>query len=129
MTEPSAPDPTPDDAVPPLPRAREVIFGSQHDRIVERLEALDAGLAQGIQAYAELIACALLVSLGSPPELRTHLRGALNAGATEEELRGALMMCVPYLGFPRAVAGFEALRVFLDHRWPPEETGATTQEK
>ena len=144
MTEPSAPDPTPDDAVPVPPRAREVIFGSQHDRIVERLVALDAGLAQGIQAYAydtvydrpgldlktkELIACALLVSLGSPPELRTHLRGALNAGATEEELRGALMMCVPYLGFPRAVAGFEALRVFLDHRRPPEEASANTHEK
>lgn len=144
MTDLPAPDPTPDDAVPAAPRAREVIFGSQHDRIVERLEALDTGLAQGIQAYAydtvydrpgldlktkELIACALLVSLGSPPELRTHLRGALNAGATEEELRGALMMCVPYLGFPRAVAGFEALRVFLDHRRPPEEAGGTATEK
>ncbi|MDV6374855.1 carboxymuconolactone decarboxylase family protein [Deinococcus arenicola] len=118
------------DAPPPAEKghARTVIFGSQHDRIVERLEGLDPDLASHIQGFAydtvydnsaldlktqELIACALLVSLGSPPELRTHLRGAMNAGATEEEVRGALMLCVPYLGFPRAVAGFEALRTYL----------------
>lgn len=109
--------------------ARETIFGSQHDRIMERLRRLDPDLAAHIQDFAydtvyeqsaldlktqELIACALLVSLGSPPELRTHLRGALNAGATEQEVRGALMMCVPYLGFPRTVAGFEVLKTSLD---------------
>ncbi|WP_052195240.1 carboxymuconolactone decarboxylase family protein [Deinococcus radiopugnans] len=114
---------------PPETGARKIIFGSQHDRIMARLEGLDPELAAHIQAFAydtvydssaldlktqELIACALLVSLGSPPELRTHLRGALNAGATEAELRGALMLCVPYLGFPRTVAGFEALKNYLD---------------
>ncbi|CAM4049221.1 carboxymuconolactone decarboxylase family protein [Deinococcus frigens] len=116
---------------PPQPegRARGVVFGSQHDRIMERLQGLDADLAAYIQDFAydtvydssaldlktqELIACALLVSLGSPPELRTHLRGALNAGATEAQVRGALMLCVPYLGFPRTVAGFEVLKTFLD---------------
>ncbi len=96
---------------------------------MERLQGLDADLAAYIQDFAydtvydssaldlktqELIACALLVSLGSPPELRTHLRGALNAGATEAQVRGALMLCVPYLGFPRTVAGFEVLKTFLD---------------
>jgi 4-carboxymuconolactone decarboxylase len=120
-----------DSAAPTQARGqtRKIIFGSQHDRIMERLRGLDPALATHIQDFAydtvydssaldlktqELIACALLVSLGSPPELRTHLRGALNAGSTEEEVRGALMMCVPYLGFPRAVAGFEALRSYLD---------------
>ncbi|WP_412028968.1 carboxymuconolactone decarboxylase family protein [Deinococcus yunweiensis] len=108
--------------------ARRVIFGEQHDRILNRLESLDPDLAGHVRDFAydtvyqhpaldlktkELIACALLVSLGSPPELRTHLRGALNAGATEAELRGALLMCVPYLGFPRTIAGFEQLRAHL----------------
>ena len=116
----------PDDA--PTPVARETIFGEQHDRILHRLEALDTDLAGYVRDFAydtvyehpaldlrtkELIACALLVSLGSPPELRTHLRGALNAGATENELRGALLMCLPYLGFPRTIAGFEQLRAHL----------------
>ncbi|WP_295818569.1 carboxymuconolactone decarboxylase family protein [uncultured Deinococcus sp.] len=113
----------------PAPRlARHVIFGEQHDRILNRLESLDPDLAGHVRDFAydtvyehpaldlktkELIACALLVSLGSPPELRTHLRGALNAGATEAELRGTLLMCVPYLGFPRTIAGFEQLRAHL----------------
>ena len=113
----------------PEARARRVVFGSQHDRILARLRGLDPALAAHIQDFAydtvydssaldlktqELIACALLVSLGSPPELRTHLRGALNAGATEAEVRGALMLCAPYLGFPRTVAGFEVLKTSLD---------------
>lgn len=113
----------------PEKHARRVIFGSQHDRIMERLRGLDPELAAHIQTFAydtvydssaldlktqELIACALLVSLGSPPELRTHLRGALNAGATEAEVRGALMLCAPYLGFPRTVAGFEVLKNYLE---------------
>ncbi len=110
------------------PSARAVIFGTQQTRIEQRLDELDPDLGGYIRDFAydtvydrpaldlktkELIACALLVSLGSPPELRTHLRGALNAGATEAELRDALMMCVPYLGFPRTVAAFEILRTHL----------------
>lgn len=120
-------------------RTRDVIFGRQHDRIVQRLEALDPDLAGYIQAFAydtvyerpgldlktkELIACALLTSLGSPPELRTHLRGALNVGATEDELRGALLLCVPYLGFPRVVAAFETLRQHLASRPGPDPEAA-----
>ncbi|MFC4425628.1 carboxymuconolactone decarboxylase family protein [Deinococcus navajonensis] len=124
MEDPAAPTPP-----APDPRAREVIFGRQHDRIFERLNALDPTLAAFTRDFAydtvydlpgldlktkELIACALLVSLGSPPELRTHLRGALNAGASEAELRAALMLCVPYLGFPRVVGAFEVLRQHVE---------------
>lgn len=130
----TAHDPTPADAPADAtapaspPRARDVIFGTQQNRIQERLNDLDPDLGRYIQEFAydtvydrpgldlkskELIACALLVSLGSPPELRTHIRGAMNAGATEDEVRGALMMCVPYLGFPRTVAAFEMLRQHL----------------
>lgn len=112
-------------------KAREVIFGSQEERILERLHALDADLMTYIRDFAydtvydrpglelktkELLACVLLASLGSPPELRTHLRGALNAGATEQEVRETLLFCVPYLGFPRTVAAFEQLRGLLEHR-------------
>lgn len=112
-------------------RAREVIFGAQEKRILSRLAALDPDLMTYIRDFAydtvydrpgldlktkELIACTLLTSLGSPPELRTHLRGAMQAGATEQEVREALLLCVPYLGFPRTVAAFEQLRALLEHR-------------
>ncbi|MFB9992757.1 carboxymuconolactone decarboxylase family protein [Deinococcus oregonensis] len=124
------------DQTPPTPLpeiqgtgwARATIFGEQEGRILDRLAALDPDLMAYIRDFAydtvyerpgldlktrELLACTLLVSLGSPPELRTHLRGALRAGATEIEVRETLLMCVPYLGFPRVVAAFEQLRLLL----------------
>lgn len=109
--------------------ARAQIFGAQEERILARLARLDPDLMAYIRDFAydtvydrpgldlrtkELIACALLASLGSPPELKTHLRGALRAGATEAEVREALLFCVPYLGFPRVVAAFAQLEALLD---------------
>lgn len=118
--------------------ARATIFGEQEGRILDRLAALDPDLMAYIRDFAydtvyerpgldlktrELLACTLLVGLGSPPELRTHLRGALRAGATETEVRETLLMCVPYLGFPRVVAAFEQLRLLLtgSNKTPPTE--------
>ncbi|GAA5511695.1 hypothetical protein Dcar01_00408 [Deinococcus carri] len=118
MTDDTAPTP-----------ARQQIFGQQEGRILERLAALDPDLMRYVRDFAydtvyerpgldlrskELIACALLVSLGSPDELRTHLRGALRAGASEQEVRETLLLCVPYLGFPRVVAAFAQLQALLD---------------
>ena len=111
------------------PRARTQIFGAQEERILTRLSRLDPDLMAYIRDFAydtvyerpgldlktkELLACALLTALGSPPELRTHLRGALRAGATEAEVRETLLFCVPYLGFPRVVAAFGQLEVLLN---------------
>lgn len=110
---------------------REQIFGAQEGRILERLARLDPDLMGYVRDFAydtvyerpgldlrtkELVACALLTSLGSPTELRTHLRGALRAGATEQEVREVLLLCVPYLGFPRVVAAFAQLQALLDQR-------------
>ena len=113
------------------PTMRQAVFGSQHDRIFERLTALDPDLAGYIRDFAydtvyerpgldlktkELLACTLLLSLGSPDELRTHLRGALRAGASEQELRETLLFAAPFLGFPRVVAAFVQLRSLLERR-------------
>ncbi|SMB93819.1 carboxymuconolactone decarboxylase family protein [Deinococcus hopiensis] len=110
---------------------RQQIFGTQEERILERLSALDPDLMAYVRDFAygtvyerpgldlrtkELVACALLASLGSPDELRTHLRGALRAGASEEEVRETLLLCIPYLGFPRAVAAFAQLQALLASR-------------
>lgn len=113
------------------PLSRHLIFGEQHDRIQERLNALDPDLACYIRDFAydtvyerpgldlktkELLACALLTSLGAESELKTHLRGALRAGASEHELREALLFMIPYLGFPRVVAAFSQLQALLRAR-------------
>ncbi|WP_407568779.1 carboxymuconolactone decarboxylase family protein [Deinococcus altitudinis] len=115
--------------------AREVIFGHQHDRIFERLAALDPDLAGYIRDFAydtvyerpgldlktrELLACTLLLSLGSPDELKTHLRGAMRAGASEQEVRETLLFAAPFVGFPRVVAAFAQLRSLLDRQTATE---------
>jgi 4-carboxymuconolactone decarboxylase len=111
--------------------AREAIFGQQHDRIFERLAGLDPDLAAYIQNFAydtvyerpgldlktkELLACTLLLSLGSPDELKTHLRGAMRAGASEQEVRETLLFAAPFVGFPRVVAAFSQLKTLLEHK-------------
>lgn len=139
MSEPdqSAPNQFPSDRPSPnqpaseqskAPSVREQIFGEQDGRILDRLAGLDPDLMRYVRDFAygevyerpgldlktkELLASVLLVSLGSPAELKTHLRGALRAGASEQELREALLLCVPYLGFPRTVAAFAQLQDLL----------------
>jgi len=131
---------------PAASSVREQIFGAQEERILARLAQLDPDLMAYTRDFAydtvyerpgldlktkELVACALLTSLGSPDELRTHLRGALRAGATEQEVREVLLLCLPYLGFPRVVAAFSQLQALLEARspQPPSQTPSPATEK
>ena len=57
-----------------------------------------------------LVVCATLVTQDKPNELRFHLQGALNHGATVEELEELMITAIAYVGFPTAVEGFRALR-------------------
>lgn len=57
-----------------------------------------------------LITVAMLTALGRSQELKGHLRGALNNGATPEELREVLLHAAIYCGAPAAVEGFRMAR-------------------
>lgn len=57
-----------------------------------------------------LVVCATLVTQDKPTELRFHLQGAVNHGATIEELEELMITAIVYVGFPTAVEGFRALR-------------------
>jgi 4-carboxymuconolactone decarboxylase len=57
-----------------------------------------------------LVVCTTLTTQDKPAELRFHLQGALNHGATIAELEELMATVVAYVGFPTAVAGFRALR-------------------
>ena len=39
-------------------------------------------------------------------ELATHVRGALNNGATEEEIREVILQATAYCGMPAGIEGF-----------------------
>ncbi|MEC4718867.1 4-carboxymuconolactone decarboxylase [Noviherbaspirillum sp. CPCC 100848] len=53
-----------------------------------------------------LITVSMLTALGRSHELKGHLRGALNNGATPEELREVLLHAAVYCGAPLAVDAF-----------------------
>ena len=114
----------------------EILWGDQKERIEARLESLDPDLKEYILEFAygeiyprvglelkfkELLACVMLMSLGVSGELKTHLRGALRAGATELELRETLLFAIPYLGFPRVVGGFAVLKELLEEKVTSDE--------
>lgn len=53
-----------------------------------------------------LLTVAMLTALGRQQELKGHVRGALNNGATPEELRELFLHATVYCGFPLAIDGF-----------------------
>ena len=60
-----------------------------------------------------LCTVAMLAALGHTQELKGHLRGALNNGATLLELREVLLHVAPYAGVPAAAAAFRAATEWL----------------
>jgi len=53
-----------------------------------------------------LITVAMLTALGKQNELKGHVRGALNNGATVEELQEVLLHAAIYCGVPTSVEAF-----------------------
>ncbi|MDB5779015.1 MAG: 4-carboxymuconolactone decarboxylase [Polaromonas sp.] len=53
-----------------------------------------------------LVTVAMLTALGKQNELKGHLRGALNNGATPAELQEVLLHAAVYCGVPTAVEAF-----------------------
>ncbi len=56
-----------------------------------------------------LITVAMLTAQGKQHELKAHVRGALNNGATPEELREIMLHATVYCGFPTAIDAFRSV--------------------
>ena len=61
-----------------------------------------------------LITVAMLTALGKQNELKGHLRGALNNGATPAELQEVLLQAAVYCGVPTAVEAFRTAAEVVD---------------
>ena len=61
-----------------------------------------------------LITVAMLTALGKQNELKGHLRGALNNGATPAELQEVLLQAAVYCGVPTAVEAFRTAGEVMD---------------
>jgi 4-carboxymuconolactone decarboxylase len=66
-----------------------------------------------------LLNLALLTALNRPHELRTHVRGALNNGVTEAEMREVFLHTIAYCGFPAAIDSFRVAKDVLDEAKKP----------
>ena len=65
--------------------------------------------------YRSLITIAFLVAQKSPTELKGHIRGAINNGASVAEIREVLMHSLPYCGAPATQEAFRAaIEVFKE---------------
>lgn len=61
------------------------------------------------------LSIAYVAPQGREHELRTHIRGAINNGATVEEIREVLIQSAVYCGFPTALESFRiAAEVFRE---------------
>ena len=63
-----------------------------------------------------LITVAMLTALGKQHELKGHVRGALNNGATPEEVREVLLHASIYCGVPTAVEAMRTAAEVVDLR-------------
>ena len=75
----------------------------------------------------ELILIAVCAAQGEYEAVERQVRGALNYGATREEIIEVLTMCGPYIGYPRTNASLRtAQKVFDDFGnqpgWKPAQS-------
>ncbi|MFH1067695.1 MAG: carboxymuconolactone decarboxylase family protein [bacterium] len=94
------------------------IHGEAGKKVIESMEAICPDLARFILEFPfaeiytrpgldtktrQLITIAALTTLGSAPtQLKAHIRGALNVGCTEEEIKEVILQTTVYAGFPAA---------------------------
>lgn len=119
---------------------RERIWGERAAAIERALAEADPDLGRYVMEFAyeevmarpgldlkarELQAISLLIALGSPPELATHLEGALRVGASEREVRETIIHAALYVGFPRALAAMKAFAQVLARRAERGESPAS----
>jgi 4-carboxymuconolactone decarboxylase len=69
-----------------------------------------------------LLNIAMLCAQNRSPELAVHVRGAVNNGATEVEIRETLLQAACYCGMPAGIEGFKvAEKVINDMKKEKEE--------
>ena len=130
MANPATETGTETDALPhPGEQRRRQVMG---DVFVDRALALADDFSRPLQAHVNehawgstwlregldlkqrsLCTVAMLAALGRSQELKGHLRGAVNNGASLRELREVLLHVAPYAGAPAAIEAFRAAKEWM----------------
>ena len=64
----------------------------------------------------------MLTALGKGPELKLHIRGAINNGLSKNEIKEVFLQAAIYCGVPAAVEAFRCAReVFEEDKKPAKK--------
>ena len=112
-----------------------VIEPEHAERMIAGLGAIAPDFARHVVAFAfgdicgrpgldlkirEIATVAALTALGTAaPQLEVHIRGALNVGASREEVIEAITQMAVYAGFPAALNGLAAAKRVFDAQAKP----------
>jgi 4-carboxymuconolactone decarboxylase len=111
-----------------------------HAKLVESYKDLDPELADYIVSFAfgdiysrdsltqqeqTMVTIATLVALGTEPQLKLHINTGFNVGLTKEKIVGALIHCIPYIGFPRVLNALTLLKEVMVERGITSEPDAS----
>lgn len=116
-------------------RGRQIIREMMGDAYLTRRDGLRNDFNAVVQDYSDevcfgrvwsregidrkqrsIINVAMLVALNRPAQLRTHLEGALNHGASVAEIQEILLQAAVYCGLPAAVDAFRVAEDILKAR-------------
>jgi 4-carboxymuconolactone decarboxylase len=61
-----------------------------------------------------IINLAMITALNRPHELKLHVRGALNNGLTEDEIKEVLLQTAVYCGVPAAIDSFRVAKEVIE---------------
>jgi len=130
----SAPQGAPEDWDSWAERGKEVcrtVYGGQYEGLRRNVRTLHPDMERWmvVEGYGkvlgrpgldlatrELCIAALLVVLGAPRQLYSHLRGALNAGATASEIEGVLRLASSFVDGAETGAAWEVWGRVRDRR-------------
>ena len=68
------------------------------------------------QQEQTMVTISTLVALGTEPQLKLHINVGFNVGLTREKTVGALIHCIPYVGFPRVLNALTLVKEFMAER-------------
>ena len=79
----------------------------------------------------EMITCITLATMQTLPQLKAHAGAALNVGVTPVELREAMYLTAPFIGFPKMLNAVSTVNEVFKERGislPLEKQGTVTEE-
>ena len=108
---------------------RRAVLGREYvDRALERADDFTRPMQELVTEYCwgsvwtrpgldrrtrSLINLAMITALNRPHELKLHVRGALNNGCSQEEIREVLLQTAIYCGVPAAIDSFRTAEEVL----------------